>query len=470
MRPEPGALLVEIADYVSSYRVTSELAYETAHYCLMDTLACGFLALKESACTRLLGPVVPGATMNGGSRVPGTSYDLDPVQAAFNLGCMVRWLDLNDSWLAAESVHPSDTLGGILSVADYLSRCGRTIIVQDVLVAMIKAHEIQGVLALNNSGSRAGLDHGVLVRVATAAVTASMLGGAREQVINAMSNALIDVAGLRAYPRAPNTDLRMRWAAGDATSRGVWLAFLALKGEIGCPSPLTAKTLGFSNVLFDGKSCDVPQVFGSYVMENSVFKLSFTAELRGQTAVEAALQIFSQVGVRLEEIERVVIETQSSGLRSIDKTGPLANPAERDHCIQYMVAIALIFGRLIASDFEDAVAGDPRVDALRGKMRVTENLRFTEEYGAPDKHYIGNAVQVFFRDGSSTERVAVDCPIGHRKRRADGTPVLVKKFDSSVAAHFRPKQAETIRRMFIDRPSLGAMAVNDFMAQLVSVT
>jgi 2-methylcitrate dehydratase len=471
-RPAPDQVLVDIADYALSYQIQSPAAYETAYYCLMDTLACGFQALKYPACTKLLGPVVPGATMPGGARVPGTSYELDPVQAAFNIGAIVRWLDFNDTWLAAEWGHPSDNLGGILAVADYLARRNaaqgkKPLVVKDVLTAMIKAHEIQGVTALENSFNRVGLDHVLLVRLASTAVATVMLGGTRDQVINAVSNAWIDGGALRTYRHAPNTGSRKSWAAGDATSRAVRHALIALTGEMGYPSALTAKTWGFQDVLFKGKSLSYPQKFGSYVMENVLFKISYPAEFHAQTAVEAAMSLHPKVKDKLDQVEKIVIETQEPGVRIIDKTGPLANPADRDHCIQYMVAIPLIFGRLTAEDYEDSVAQDPRVDQLRNKMTVRENTTFTQDYYAADKRYIGNAVQVFFRDGSSTERVAVDFPIGHRKRRAEGMPVLVKKFEASVAAHFSPKQTESIKALFADRAKLEQMPVQEFVAGLV---
>jgi 2-methylcitrate dehydratase len=472
-RPQPDAALVAISEYARDFRITSESAYETARYCLMDTLACGFQALKYPACRRLLGPVVPGAVMTGGARVPGTSFELDPVQAAFNIGAMIRWLDFNDTWLAAEWGHPSDNLGGILAVADYLARLavmsGRTpLTVRELLGAMIKAHEIQGVLALENSFNRVGLDHVLLVRVATTAVVASMLGGSDSQVVNAVSNAWIDGGALRTYRHAPNTGSRKSWAAGDATSRGVRLALIALTGEMGYPSALSAKTWGFSDVLFRGQPLSLPQPFASYVMENVLFKISYPAEFHAQTAVEAAMTLHPKVRERLADIDHVVIETQEPGVRIIDKVGPLANPADRDHCLQYMVAIPLIFGRLTAADYEDETAADPRIDALRAKMQVRENPAFTREYYAPDKRYIGNAVQVFFRSGEASERVQVDFPIGHRKRRAEGMPVLVRKFESSVEAHFGAKQAERIKALFAKSRQLDALPVNELMAALVT--
>jgi 2-methylcitrate dehydratase len=466
-RPNPDAALVAIAEYAKDYTVDSKQAYDTARYCLMDTLACGFQALKYPACTRLLGPIVPGAIMSGGARVPGTSFELDPVQAAFNIGAMIRWLDFNDTWLAAEWGHPSDNLGGILAVADYLARKaprggGSKPTVRDVLTAMIKAHEIQGILALENSFNRVGLDHVLLVRVASTAVVTGMLGGSREQIVNAVSNAWIDGGALRTYRHAPNTGSRKSWAAGDATSRAVRHAFIALAGEMGYPSALSAKTWGFSDVLFKGKPLSLPRPFGSYVMENVLFKISFPAEFHAQTAVEAAMTLHPQVKDRLDQIERVVIETQEPGVRIIDKTGPLANPADRDHCIQYMAAVPLIFGRLIAADYEDEVALDPRIDRLRARMEVRENAIFTTEYYAADKRYIGNAIQVYFRDGSATLRVQVDYPIGHRKRRAEGMPLLVRKFESSVDAHFEPRQAARVNALFADS-TLDDMPVNEFI-------
>jgi len=472
-RPAFDPALTTIAEYARDFRVTSQAAYDTARYCLMDTLACGFLALKYPACRKLLGPVVPGAVMAGGARVPGTSYELDPVQAAFNIGAMIRWLDFNDTWLAAEWGHPSDNLGAILAVADYRARLAvmqgePPCAVRDVLTAMIKAHEIQGVLALENSFNRVGLDHVLLVRVASTAVVAAMLGGSLEQVVNAVSNAWIDGGALRTYRHAPNTGSRKSWAAGDATSRAVRLALIALTGEMGYPSALSAKTWGFSDVLFKGKPLSLPRPFTSYVMENVLFKISYPAEFHAQTAVEAAMTLHAAVRDRSADIERVVIETQEPGVRIIDKTGPLANPADRDHCIQYMVAIPLLFGRLTAADYEDAVARDPRIDALRAKMQVRENPKFTEEYYAPDKRYIGNAVQVFFRDGSHTERVAVDFPIGHRKRRAEGMPVLVRKFEAAVDARFPAKQAERIKALFAKPAALDTLPVNEFVAAMVT--
>ena len=471
-RPDWDPELADIADFVCDKSIDSELAYETAHYCLMDTLACGFQALDFPACTKLLGPVVAGATLSGGARVPGTSYELEPVMAAFNIGTMNRWLDFNDTWLAAEWGHPSDNLGGILAVADYLSRQNRAageapLTMHDVLTAMIKAHEIQGVLALENSYNRVGLDHVLLVRVASAAVVTRMLGGDREQVLNALSHAWIDGGALRTYRHAPNTGSRKSWAAGDATSRAVRLAFIAMTGEMGYPSALSAKTWGFYDVLFKGKRFGFQRGYGSYVMENVLFKISFPAEFHAQTCVEACITLHEQVRDRIDEIERVVIETQEAGVRIIDKTGPLNNPADRDHCIQYMAAVPLIFGRLTAADYEDDIASDARVDALREKMKVRENEQFTKDYFDTDKRYIGNALQIFFTDGTSTERVEVNVPIGHRERRAEGIPILKQKFADSLSPRLKDKQWAELDALCADRDKLAAAAVDDFMALLV---
>ena len=468
-RPAPDALLEQIADYVlATDKIVSDEAFNTARFCLMDTLGCGLLALDYPACVKLLGPVVPGATLPGrGARVPGTSHELEPIQAAFNIGAMVRWLDFNDTWLAAEWGHPSDNLGGILAVADYLARGGQPLTIRDVLVAMIQAHEIQGVLALENGFNRVGLDHVLLVRIASTAVVTRLLGGTRDQIINALSNAFIDGGALRTYRHAPNTGSRKSWAAGDATSRAVRHALIALTGEMGYPSALTAKLWGFQDVLFKSKPVTVAQPFGSYVMEHVLFKISFPAEFHAQTAVEAAITLHPQVAHRLDDIERIVIETQESGKRIIDKTGPLANPADRDHCIQYMVAVPLIKGSLTAEDYEDSFASDPRVDALRARMEVVENETFTVDYLDPSKRSIGNAVQVFFKDGSSTERISVEYPIGHRRRRSEGIPVLLQKFEASLRGHVPANQADAILALCQDQAKLEATPVDRFAELLV---
>ncbi len=467
-RPEPDQLLADIADYVLNFTAGSNTARETARHCLMDTLACGMQALSYPACTRLLGPVVPGASMSNGARVPGTDYELDPVQAAFNIGAMIRWLDFNDTWLAAEWGHPSDNLGGILATADYLSRQhirgGKPpLTMGDVLTAMIKAHEIQGVIALENSFNRVGLDHVLLVRVATTAAVTAMLGGNRDEVINAVSNAWIDGGALRTYRHAPNTGSRKSWAAGDATSRGVRLALMAMRGEMGYPSALSAKAWGYYDVLFKGKPFSFSQGFDSYVMENILFKISFPAEFHAQTAVECAMALHNEAKNRLAQIDKITIETQEAGVRIIDKTGPLNNPADRDHCIQYMVAIPLIFGHLTAADYEDDIASDSRVDALRNNMEVRENERFSKDYLDPEKRAIGNAVQIFYKDGSSSERIEVEYPIGHRRRRNEGIPVLIDKFERSLAEQFPTQQCEAIKQACTDQGQLEAMSVNEFV-------
>jgi 2-methylcitrate dehydratase len=472
-RPDWDRELVDIADFVCNRHIDSDLAFETAHYCLLDTLACGFQALDYPACTKLLGPLVPGATLAGGARVPGTSFELDPVQAAFNIGALNRWLDFNDTWLAAEWGHPSDNLGGILAVADYLSRQRRAkgeapFNMRQVLEAMIKAHEIQGVLALENSYNRVGLDHVLLVRVASTAVVTRMLGGSQQQVLNALSHAWIDGCALRTYRHAPNTGSRKSWAAGDATSRAVRLALIAMSGEMGYPSALSAQTWGYYDVLFKGRPFEFQRPYGSYVMENVLFKISYPAEFHSQTAVEAAMTLHEAVAGRVADIDKIVIETQEAGVRIIDKTGPLDNPADRDHCLQYMVAVPLIFGRLTAADYEDDVAGDPRIDALRDKMEVRENEQFTRDYFDPEKRYIGNAVQVFFNDGSSTPRIAVDVPIGHRERRAEGIPVLKQKFVDSVSTKLAAAQWGGLNELCAHRELLADTAVDDFMALLVA--
>ncbi|MGK7294366.1 MAG: bifunctional 2-methylcitrate dehydratase/aconitate hydratase [Candidatus Wenzhouxiangella sp. M2_3B_020] len=466
-RPEPDALIRQIADYVCDHEIDSDEARATAHYCLKDSLACAMLALRFPECVKLLGPVVPGADLRGGARVPGTPHELDPVQGAFDIGVLIRYLDFNDTWLAAEWGHPSDNLGAILAVADYIARTdieeGREPpSVETVIEAMIKAHEIQGVLALKNSFNRVGLDHVLLVRVASTAVVTRMLGGSRDDVVNAVSQAWIDGGALRTYRHAPNTGPRKSWAAGDACRRAVQLALLTLKGEIGYPSALTARGWGFQDVLFDGKELVLERDLGSYVMENVLFKIAFPAEFHAQTAVECALELHDEVKDRLDDIERIEIETQEAGSRIIDKTGPLDNYADRDHCIQYMVAVPLIFGELTAESYGDEVAADPRIDALREKMQVEENPRFTEDYFDPDKRAIGNSVQVFFSDGSKTEKVSIDYPVGHRRRRDEGIPLLEDKFKRAVRGQFGTRQADAIIEAMEGPAELAGMPVSDF--------
>ncbi len=467
-RPDPDQPMVDIADYVVDYTIESAEAYDTARYMLLDSLACAMLAMKFPDCVKHLGPVVPGATMVGGVRIPGTAHELDPVQAAFAIGAQVRWLDFNDTWLAAEWGHPSDNLGAILSVADYLSRKavregGEPLRVRDVLTAAIKAHEIQGGYALLNSFNRVGLDHVILVRLASTAVATRMLGGGKEQIINAVSHSWIDNGVLRTYRHAPNTGPRKSWAAGDACRRAVIHALNAVNGEVGYPSALSVPTWGFYDIAFKGKPFQFERPFGSYVMENVLFKISFPAEFHAQTAVECAMTLHPEVVDRLDRIEKIVLETQEAAVRIIDKTGPLANYADRDHCLQYMVAVPLIFGRLTAEDYSDAVAADPRIDTLRGLMEVKENPRFTKDYFDPQKRYIGNSVQVYFKDGTSTEKVSVDFPIGHRNRRAEGIPVLMAKCEAALRAHLPAAQADRILTLAAEPEAFDALRVDEFM-------
>ena len=489
-RPPFDPLLRQIADYVCDYNSPNEEALRTARYCLLDTLGCGLLALKYPACTKLLGPVVPGTVVPNGARVPGTNYVLDPVTAAFNIGTIVRWLDFNDTWLAAEWGHPSDNLGAILAVTDFVSRSvaadvrrldsksgnGHSLLmsaatsytVRDILLAMIKAHEIQGVLALENSFNRVGLDHVLLVRIASTAVATHLLGGTREQIMNAVSNAWLDGGALRTYRHAPNTGSRKSWAAGDATARAVQHAFMALKGEMGYPSALSVSKWGFSDVLFKGQPIKLARPFGCYVMENVLFKISFPAEFHAQTAVEAAMKLHPQVRDRLDQIERVEMHTHESAIRIIDKTGPLHNPADRDHCLQYMTAIGLIFGALTADHYEDATAADPRIDALRAKMVVKEDPRYTREYLEADKRSIANSVQIFFRDGSATEKVEVEYPVGHRRRRGEGIPLLVEKFRANAAGSFSTTKSAELVALFESVHDLDRLAADTFAGMITA--
>ena len=467
IRPKPDKVLTLIADYARNFSVKSEQAYETARYCLMDTLGCGLEALEYPACTKLLGPIVKGTVVPNGARVPGTQFQLDPVQAAFNIGAMIRWLDFNDTRLAAEWGHPSDNLGGILATADWLARAGKKpLTVKDVLTAMIKAHEIQGVLALENSFNRVGLDHAVLVKVASTAVVANMLGCSYDEVVNAVSQAWVDGQPLRTYRHAPNTGSRKSWAAGDATSRAVRLALISKTGEMGYPSVLTAKTWGFYDVLFKGRPFRFQRPFGSYVMENVLFKISFPAEFHAQTAAECAMRVFQDMKSKektAEDIKKIRIRTHQAAIRIIDKKGPLNNPADRDHCIQYMVAVPLLFGRLTAADYEDGVAADPRIDALRRKIFCVEDKRYTRDYHAPDKRSIANALTVEFKDGSKLAEVACEYPIGHKRRRKEGMPLLVAKFRTNLARRFPAKQQKAILDLCLDGERLGKTPVNEFV-------
>jgi 2-methylcitrate dehydratase len=471
VRPDFDQVMVDIVDYVHKHKIASKDAYETARYCLMDTLGCGFEALSFPACTKLLGPIVPGTIVPNGAKVPGTSFQLDPVQAAFNLGAMIRWLDFNDTWLAAEWGHPSDNLGGILMTADWVSRnaiaAGKApLTVRDVLTAMIKAHEIQGCIAIENSFNKVGLDHVLLVKVASTAVVSVLLGLTREETLNAVSNAWIDGQSLRTYRHAPNTGSRKSWAAGDATARAVRLALIAKTGEMGYPSALTAKTWGFYDVLFKGNPFKFQRPYGSYVMEHVLFKIAFPAEFHSQTAVEAAMTIhgeLARLGRKPEDIRKITIRTHEACIRIIDKKGPLDNPADRDHCIQYMVAVPILFGRLQAEDYEDYVAKDPRIDVLRDKISCVEDKQFTKDYLDPAKRSIANALTVEFTDGKKLKEIVVEYPIGHKRRRKEGMPILVEKFRINLARRFPEKQRERIMELCMNAKQLEATPVHEFV-------
>jgi 2-methylcitrate dehydratase len=475
VRPKPDKVLVDIANYVGKYTVKSAEAYNTARLCLMDTLGCGFEALEYPACTKLMGPVVPGTVVPNGAKVPGTQFQLDPVKAAFDIGAMIRWLDFNDTWLAAEWGHPSDNLGGILATADWLSRSAvangkKPLVMRDVLTAMIKAHEIQGVLALENSFNRVGLDHVVLVKVASTAVVSQMLGLTHEETINAVSQAWVDGQSLRTYRHAPNTGSRKSWAAGDATSRAVRLALIAKTGEMGYPSVLSAKGWGFYDVLFKGNAFKFQRPYGSYVMEHVLFKISFPAEFHSQTAVECAMTInaeMAKLGKKPEDIKKITIRTHEACIRIIDKKGPLNNPADRDHCIQYMVAVPVIHGRLTAADYEDAVAADPRIDKLRDKIECVEDPAFTKDYHDPAKRSIANALTVEFNDGKKLKEIVCEYPIGHKRRRKEGIPVLEAKFRTNLARVFPQKQQDAVYALCRDQKKLEATPVHEFVDMMV---
>ena len=473
VRPDPDQVLVDIADYVCDYEIDSREAYDTARNCLMDSLGCGLLALRYPECRKLLGPQVEGTIVPNGVRVPGTQFRLDPIKAAWDIGCTIRWLDYNDTWLAAEWGHPSDNLGAILAVADYLSQCRAAagqppLLMREVFDAMIKAHEIQGVIALENSFNRVGLCHVLLVRVASTAVATWMLGGSKQQVIDALSQAWLDGSSLRTYRHAPNTGSRKSWAAGDATARAVRLADLTLRGEIGYPSVLSARTWGFYDVSFKGKEFNFSMPYGSYVMENILFKISYPAEFHAQTAVEAALKLHPAIKNRLSEVDRIVIHTHESALRIISKTGALSNPADRDHCLQYMTAVSLGFGSLTADHYEDSFhAAHPVIDELREKMEIHEEPRYTNEYLQPNKRSIANSIKIWFKDGSCTDRVEVEYPVGHRRRRKEGIPLLEQKFADNLALCFPAWRCEEIFALCKDQAALENTPVHDFMSMLV---
>ena len=473
VRQEPDELLNKIADYALSFDIDSEEALLTARYCLMDTLGCGILALSFPDCKKLLGPHVEGTVVPNGVRVPGTDYVLDPIKGAWDIGAIIRWLDFNDTWLAAEWGHPSDNLGGILAAADFISQQkileGKDpLTIKDVLISMVKAHEIQGVMALENSFNRVGLDHVILVKLASTAVIASLFELSKEETINALSQVFVDGQSLRTYRHSPNAGPRKSWAAGDATSRALQLVMLTMKGQIGYPSAISAPTWGFKDVLFKGNDFKIKQEFKSYVMENILFKISFPAEFHAQTAVEAAVTLHPEAINRLEEIEKIVITTHESAIRIISKEGDLNNPADRDHCIQYMTAIGLLKGDLIAEDYEDDAAADPRIDSLRKKMVIEEDKRYTKENLEADKRSIANSIQIFFSDGSSTEKIEVEYPIGHKRRREEGIPVLLSKFENNLKSHFDEKQVIEILEVCLNSDKLDQTSVVEFMTLFVS--
>ena len=473
VRPDPDEVLVKITDYVLNKEINSSEAISTARYCLMDTLGCGLLALTFSDCKDLLGPYVENTSVPNGVRVPGTNHVLDPVKGAWDIGAIIRWLDFNDTWLAAEWGHPSDNLGGILSAADFISQKNieegkDSLTIDDVLKAMVKAHEIQGVLALENSFNRVGLDHVVLVKIASTAVISSLFGLSREKTIDALSQAFVDGQSLRTYRHAPNAGPRKSWAAGDATSRAMQLVLLTMKGQIGYPSALTAPTWGFQDVLFKGNQISLPQEFNSYVMENVLFKISFPAEFHAQTAVEAAVKLHTEIKDRLEEIKEIRITTHESAIRIISKEGQLNNPADRDHCIQYMTAIGLLKGDLVAEDYEDNVASDPQIDQLREKMTIIEDERYTREYLEADKRSIANSLEILYTDGTSSEKVEVEYPIGHRRRRDEGIPILVDKFEKNLKTQFSEQRSKEILELCLDEEKLRATSVTQFMSMLTA--
>ena len=468
VRSEFDKELTLIADYVLRKDLSSELAYTTARLCLMDALGCAMLALQYPACRKLLGPIIPGTTVPVGSRVPGTSFMLDPILAAFNIGAIVRWLDFNDTWLAAEWGHPSDNLGAILAITDYLSRKQvsenkKPLLVKDVLTAMIKAHEIQGVLALENAFNRLGFDHVILVKIASTAVAAQLLGGNHEQICNALSQAWLDGACLRTYRHAPNTGSRKSWAAGDATSRATRLAWLTMQGEMGYPSVLSTKKWGFYDAITQSNPLKINKSFDTYVMENVLFKISFPAEFHAQTAVECAIKLYPQIKNKLDQIEKIVLTTHESAIRIINKQGPLHNPADRDHCLQYMVAIGLLEGDLTADHYENEFAKDSRIDKLREKMIVEENKQFSIDYLDPDKRSIANAIQIYFNDGTQTEKITIEYPIGHKRRREEGIPLLYSKFANSLTTIFSPDQAEKLSALFHDHQRVENMPIHELM-------
>jgi len=467
-RSEPDTAIVEMVDYVDGYKVDTKRAFEAAYHCLVDSLGCAFMAFAYPECTKLLGPIVPGTVVPNGARVPGTPYVMDPVQAAFNMGTLVRWLEFNDATWGETVSHPSDTLVTLLVVADWVSRNRVAqrkppVLMRDVLELGIKAYELQGQLGILNPFRRVGLDHTIVVKIASTATVAKLLGCTRDEIFNALSNAWIDGHALATFRSEFNTGSRKSWAGGDAAARGVWLALLALKGEMGYPSALTAKTWGFYDVLLKGKALQLQQPYGTYIVENILFKVPSPTAFHAQTAVEAGIRLHPDVKDRLDEITKVEIWSHASSLMILDKTGPLHNPADRDHCLQYTVAVPLIFGHLTPEDYEDGFAADPRIDALRSKMVVVEDPSYTRGYTDPAIRSNAHAVRVHFRDGTSTRRVEVVFSCGHPSRRDVGIPFVFEKFNKGLAEVFAEKQRKAIQQAFADVETLLATPVNEIM-------
>lgn len=468
VRPTPDKVLVEIAQYVDRYAVKSKLAWETARLTLIDTLGCGFEALSYPACTKLLGPIVPGTIVPNGARVPGTPYVLDPERAALNTGALFRWLDFNDAFYGATVIHPSDTYGGIVPIADWVSRTRvarrkEPLLMRDVLEAGIKAYEVMGGLAIENGFTDVGLDHTILVKIGVTPVVTRLLGGTREEIVNALSNAWLDGHALAAFRRKPNTGSRKSWAAGDAASRGVRLALMAVKGEMGYPAALSAKRWGFYEALFKGKPFTFQRPLGSYVMENTLFKIPYPTAFHGQSGVEAAIKLHPLVKDRLDEIEHIDVKCHNSSMTILDKTGPLYNPADRDHCMQYMMAVGMIYGTMTAEHYEDHIAADPRIDKLRAKMKLSESAQFERDYHDPAKRSNANSIHVYFKDGTKAPLSVVEYPLGHRRRRKEGIPAVMEKFEKNVARVFAAKQRGRIMAVCLDQQKLEATPVNEFM-------
>lgn len=471
-RPAPDAALLEVADYVTGYEVRDPATYNMARLCLMDAIGCAIEALKFEDCTRLLGPTVPGALFPGGARVPGTRFELDPVVAAFNIATMIRWLDFNDALAAAQGGHPSDNIGALLAVADYLSRRekaagARPVVMRDVLAAMIKSYEIQGVLSMENNLVRLGIDYPVLAKVAATAVVTQMLGGGRDQIINAVSNAWADGANLTIFRHGNNTGPRKSWAGGDAASRAVLHALMALKGEMGYPSVISAKAFGFQDALLKGEKLKRPRPYGDFVMGHLIAFKFVPAGMQGQSAAECAYRLHPLVKDRLGDIDSIAIGSHERMMKIMDKRGPLTNPADRDHCVQYLVALGLIHGRIGTEDFEDDVAADRRIDALRERMTVAEDPRYTRDFHDPAKRTNTHSIEVRFRDGSRSPRIEVEYPLGHPPLHEDAIPLLEAKLERHLAGHFPPARVASLLGLLRDQQRLENMPADEFMDRLV---